>query len=168
MASSTDHGSLVVSSNLTRPPWKRFVKKSELPHVKNLQNTFGSPEIGTTCWWHVGSYNSIRSVPGGESAMRLSLGRRLVNLLPVTQRTNPLTSCSRVTDHIQVKKKYTLHFLAGVDGAHMQVYYDTCCVDTHVRQQIQEIAATILEGRQWTQSPHVFRFLLKKNQVRSM
>ena len=48
---------------ISRPPWKRFLKKSEFPHVKNLKNASGSPEIGTTCWWHVDPY--IRSVPGG-------------------------------------------------------------------------------------------------------
>ena len=32
----------------------------------------------------------IRSVPGGESVMRLRLGRRLVNLLPLAQRTKTL------------------------------------------------------------------------------
>ena len=76
---------------ISRPPWKRFRKKSEFPLVKNLKNTSGSPEIGTTCWWQVDPYNSIRAVPGGESVLRLSLGRRLVNLLPVAQRTTAFT-----------------------------------------------------------------------------
>ena len=33
----------------------------------------------------------IRSVPGGESVMRLILGRRLVNLLPLAHRTKTFT-----------------------------------------------------------------------------
>ena len=75
---------------ISRPLWKRFLKKKEIPHAKNLKNTCGSPEIGTACWWHVDPY--IRSVPGGDSVIRLSLGMRLVNLLPVAQRTNALTN----------------------------------------------------------------------------
>ena len=44
----------------------------------------------------VGTYSPIRRprIPrfkGGESVIRLSLGRRLVNLLPVAQRTNAFT-----------------------------------------------------------------------------
>ena len=34
----------------------------------------------------------IRSVPGGVSVMRLRLGRRLVNLLPLAQRTKTFTN----------------------------------------------------------------------------
>ena len=58
MASSTDHGSLVVSSNLTST-----IRRPRIPLFK-----------------------------GGESVIRLSLGRRLVNLLPVAQRTNAFTT----------------------------------------------------------------------------
>ena len=91
---------------ISRQPWKRFLKKCEFPNVKNLINTLpGPPEIGTARWWHVDPY--IRSgpeyptVPGGESVysvVRLSLGRRLVNFLPVGRRANnALTLCSAPT-----------------------------------------------------------------------
>ena len=72
--------------------WKLFINKIEFPHVNNLKNTLpGSPEIRTASWWHVGPF--IRSgpeypdVPTGESVIRLSLGRPLVNLSPVAPRT---------------------------------------------------------------------------------
>ena len=50
-----------------------------------------TPEIGSASWWHVDPYN-IRSGPEypavqGGSVIRLGLGRRLVNLLPVAQPT---------------------------------------------------------------------------------
>ena len=49
------------------------------------------PRVWIEVW--VGTYGPIRRprIPlfkGGESVIRLSLGRRLVNLLPVAQRTN--------------------------------------------------------------------------------
>ena len=94
MASSTGHWSLVVSSNLTST-MKTLLKISEFPHVKNLINqSQGSPEIVKN--FGVGTYGPIRRprIPlfkGGESVIRLSLGRRLVNLSPVTQRTNAFT-----------------------------------------------------------------------------
>ena len=78
MASSAGHGSLAVSSKLSIA-FKG--KKSEFPHVKNLKNAFGSPEIGTVCGG--ASTRKVRPVPGGESVMRLRLGRRLINPLPV-------------------------------------------------------------------------------------
>ena len=54
----------------------------------------GSPEIVKN--FGVGTYSPIRRprillFKGGESVIRLSLGRRLVNLLPVTQLTNAFT-----------------------------------------------------------------------------
>ena len=43
----------------------RFLKKSEFPHVKNLKNASGSPEIVPACG--DASTRKIRSVPrGGE------------------------------------------------------------------------------------------------------
>ena len=79
MASSAGHGSLVVSSNLTSIMKSLFQRSSEFPPVKNLKNASGSPEIGP----RVVARRSVktRSVPGGESDMRLRLGRRMVNLL---------------------------------------------------------------------------------------
>ena len=55
----------------------------------------GSPEIVKN--FGVGTYGPIRRprIPlfkGGESVIRISSGRRLVNLLPVAQRTNALTN----------------------------------------------------------------------------
>ena len=35
-----------------------FIKKGEFPHVKNLKNTSGSPEIGTACWRHASTRTS--------------------------------------------------------------------------------------------------------------
>ena len=57
-------------------------------YVKNLKNASESPEIGTTCGG--ASTRKTRSAPGGESLTRLRLGRRLVNLLPLAQRTKTL------------------------------------------------------------------------------
>ena len=65
-----------------------------------INNVPGPPEIGTASWWQVDPsvlVYSIRSgpeypdVPSGRSVTRLCLGRRLVNLSPVAQRTNALT-----------------------------------------------------------------------------
>ena len=58
----------------------------------------GSPEIVKN--FRVGTYGPIRRprIPlfkGGESVIRLSLGRRLVNLSPVAQRTNAFTHSGR-------------------------------------------------------------------------
>ena len=94
MASSTDHGSLVVSSNL-KSTMKTLLKKSELPHVKNLINH--SPWVPRDCKElrsrHVQPHTKTKNpaIQGGESVIRLSLGRRLVNLLPVAERTNAFT-----------------------------------------------------------------------------
>ena len=80
---------------ISRPPWKRFLKKSEFPHVKNLINH--SPWVPSGCKElrsrHVRPHTKAKdpAVQGGESVIRLSLGRRLVNLLPVAQRTNAFT-----------------------------------------------------------------------------
>ena len=85
---------------ISRPPWKRFLKKSEFPHVKNWQITLpGSLEIVKN--FGVGTYGPIRRprIPlfkGGGSVIRLGLGRRLVNLLRVAQRTNDFHSCDFV------------------------------------------------------------------------
>ena len=104
IVSSTDHGSLVVSSNLiSRPPWKRFLKKSEFPHVKNLKNHSPWVPRDYTKRTPVGTHGPIRRprIPlfkGGESVIRLSLGRRLVNLLPVAQRTNAFHKWRRRQD----------------------------------------------------------------------
>ena len=103
MASSTDHGSLVVSSNLTST-MKTLFKESEFPHVKNLINTLpGSPEIVKN--FGVGTYGPTRrpSIPllkGGESVIWLSSVRRLVNVLPAAQRTNALTNDGISTDWV--------------------------------------------------------------------
>ena len=65
--------------------------------MSNLKNTLpGSPEIGTACLVtrrrvYIRSGAEYPAVAGGESVVRLSLGRQLVHLLPVTQRTNALT-----------------------------------------------------------------------------
>ena len=95
-----------MSSNLTSTT-KTFLKKSEFPHVKNLINTLpGFPEIVKNVG--LGTYGPIRRLKtrcseGGGSVIKLSLGRRLVNLLPVTQLTDaltlavaPLGGCQRV------------------------------------------------------------------------
>ena len=92
MASTAGHGLLVVSSNLTSTMESLFQRSSEFPHVKHLKNASGSPEIRTACGG--ASTRNIRSVPGGESAMRLRLGRRLINLLPLAQRTKTFTQYS--------------------------------------------------------------------------
>ena len=40
--------------------------KSEFPHVENLKNTNGSPEIGTACWCHASRpVYPVRSRGGG-------------------------------------------------------------------------------------------------------
>ena len=58
-------------------------------YVKNLKNSCGSPEIGTTCWLHVDLYIPVSPRGGGCSKAEACLGRRrLVSLLPVAQRTN--------------------------------------------------------------------------------
>ena len=67
------------------PTEKGSLSQIEFPHVKDLKNASGSPKIGTACGG--ASTRKIRSVPGGESAMRLRLGRRFVNLVPLAQRT---------------------------------------------------------------------------------
>ena len=46
-------------------------------YVQNLKNASGSPEIETACGG--ASTRKTRFVPGGDSIMRLRLGRRLVN-----------------------------------------------------------------------------------------
>ena len=68
---------------------KSLFKKSEFPHVNNLKNASGSPEIRTASGG--ASTRKIRSAPGGESVMRLRLGSRLVNLLPLAQRIETFT-----------------------------------------------------------------------------
>ena len=80
---------------ISRPPWKRFLKKSEFPHVENLTNH--SPWVLRGENLGVGTYGPIRRprIPlfkGRESVIRLSFGRRLVNLLPVAQWTNAFTN----------------------------------------------------------------------------
>ena len=106
IVSSTDHGSLVVSSNLiSRPPWKRFLKKSEFPHVKNLKNHSPWVPRDYTKRTPVGTHGPIRRprIPlfkGGESLTRLRLGKRLVKLLPVAQRTNAFTTAVQVPWYI--------------------------------------------------------------------
>ena len=95
MASSKDHGSLVVSSNLTSTMKTLFKEK----RISSCQEPDKSLSLGPQRLWKnfgVGTYNPIRrpKIPlfkGGESVIRLSLGRRLVNLLPVAQRTNAFT-----------------------------------------------------------------------------
>ena len=87
MATTAERGSLVVSSNLTSN-MKSLLKKSEFPHVcilqyyvKNLKNASGSPEIGIVTGG--ASCRKIRSVLAGGGVMRLSVGRRLVDLIPL-------------------------------------------------------------------------------------
>ena len=65
-------------------------KAGFLIDVKNLKKASGSPEIGTACGGGTSS-RKIRPVPGEESVMRLRLGRRSVNLLPLAQRTKTFT-----------------------------------------------------------------------------
>ena len=89
MGSSAGDGSLVVNSNLTSTMKSVFKVKCEFPHVKNLKYVSGSPEIGTACGG--ASAGKIWPVPGGESVMRFRLGRRLVNILPLAQRTKTFT-----------------------------------------------------------------------------
>ena len=66
------------------------MNKTEFPHVKHLNNTSGSPEIGTACWCHASTRIS-GPFQGGGSVLGLRLGRRLVNLSPVAHRTKSLT-----------------------------------------------------------------------------
>ena len=49
------------------------------------------PRVGDTSTPYIRSGPEYAAVQGGEGVIRLSLGRRLVNLLPVAQRTNALT-----------------------------------------------------------------------------
>ena len=88
MASSAGHRSLVVSLNLTSTI-KTLLKKSEFPHVKNLKKYSWIPQS----WNHVlvarRTVYPVRS--RGESVLRLSLGRRPVNLFPSAQRTKTFT-----------------------------------------------------------------------------
>ena len=92
MASSTDQGSLVVSSNLTSTMKTLFKEK----RISSCQESDKSLSLGPQRLlknFGVGTYGPIRRsrIPlfkGGESVIRLSLGRRLVNLSPVAQRTN--------------------------------------------------------------------------------
>ena len=63
--------------------------------LMNLINHSGSPEIVKN--FGVGTYGPIRRpiirlFKEGESVIRLSLGRRLVNLLPVAKQSNALTN----------------------------------------------------------------------------
>ena len=86
---------------ISRPPWKRVLKKSVFPHVKNLANhSPWVPEIVKN--FGVGTYGPIRRprIPlfkGGESVIRLSLRRRLVNLSPVAKRTDAFTAAPQTT-----------------------------------------------------------------------
>ena len=94
MASSTDHGSLVVSSNLTSTMKTLFKEKCISSCQESDKSLPGSPENVKNLG--VGTYSPIRRprIPrfkGGESVIRLSLGTLLVNLLPVAQWTNVLT-----------------------------------------------------------------------------
>ena len=82
-------------ARISRPPSKRFLNKSDFPH--HLINTLpGSPEIvknfglGTYVQPHTNTKDP--AVQKGGRVVRLSLGRRLVNLLPVAQRTNALAN----------------------------------------------------------------------------
>ena len=63
-------------------------------YVKNLKNAFGSSEIGTACGG--ASTRKIRSVLGGERVMRLRLGWRVVNLLPLAQPAKTLTKAEKL------------------------------------------------------------------------
>ena len=94
-ASSTDHGSLVVSSNLTSTMKTLFKEKLISSCQESDKSLPGSQEIVEN--FGVGTYVPIRRprIPlfkGGESIIRLSLGGRKVNLLPVAQRTNAFTN----------------------------------------------------------------------------
>ena len=64
---------------------KRFLKKSEFPHVKNLKNTLDpqklEPRVGDTLTRKSGPFQ-------GGSVVRLGLGRQLGSFLPVAQPTN--------------------------------------------------------------------------------
>ena len=91
MATTAEHGSLVVSSNLTSTMKSLF---KEFPHafqesekiLLDLQQL--KPNIG-------GTRRPVYPVrfPGGESVMRLRFGRLLGNLLPfLAQRTEALTN----------------------------------------------------------------------------
>ena len=85
MASSTNHGSLVVSSSCQESDESLFLGP------QRLQKNIG-----------VGTYSPIRRprIPlfkGGESVKRVRLGRRLVNILQVAQRTNALHKYCKVT-----------------------------------------------------------------------
>ena len=78
---------------ISRPPWKRFLKKSELSHVKNLINhpTWVPRDYEELRRGHVRPHTKTKNSAvqrGGECYKAYSLGRRLVNLLPVAQRTN--------------------------------------------------------------------------------
>ena len=61
--------------------------------MSNLKNTLpGSQQIGTASWWldpHVRSGPEYPAVPAGGRVIRLSLGRKSVNLSPVAQWANP-------------------------------------------------------------------------------
>ena len=101
MASSTDHGSLGVSSNLTST-MKTLLKEKWISSCQESEKSLSpGPQRLIVKIFGVGTYGPIRRprIPlfkGGESVIRLSLGRRLLNFLPVAQRTNALTPVGRV------------------------------------------------------------------------
>ena len=90
MATTADHGSLVVSSNLTS-----IMNSLPKEKVSSLVSTIrkmllDSRNLNQTACGGA-STRKIRSVPVGESIMRLRFGRWLVNLLLLAQLTKPFT-----------------------------------------------------------------------------
>lgn len=88
MATKAEHGFWAAGSNLTTLHSKKNLSSS----MSNLKNTL---PVGPKQKWNRVLVTRIdpciRPVPGGDSVVRLSLGRRLVNLLPVGQQTKTLT-----------------------------------------------------------------------------
>ena len=90
MASSTDHG--FVGSWVRSPP-STIINFSDLPHVElekhSLRYTQGLKRLG--CIDRSTGISGRPAIPpfrGGESVIRLSLGKLLVNILQVVKRTN--------------------------------------------------------------------------------
>ena len=96
MGSPADHGSLVVSSNLTST-MKTLFKEKRIFSRQESDKYF--PWVPRECQElrtrHIQPHTKTKDPAvqkGGESVIRLNLGRRLVNLLPVAKRTNALTN----------------------------------------------------------------------------
>ena len=105
---------------ISRPPWKRFLKKSEFPHVKNLANH--SPWVPRDCKElrsrHIRPHTKTKNLSvQRESVIRLSLGRRLVNLLPVAQRTSAFTL---VRSWVRISRPPRKRFLKKSEFPHVK------------------------------------------------